>query len=70
MPARNSMFRLKKIKYEVITYGSSGIFGLVGIKKSQNKSFLSIKKKKEESTHQSSQQSATSITSKTDQKQQ
>ncbi len=53
----------EKIKYEVITYGSSGIFGLVGIKKAKIKVFVD-KKEKEESTHQSSQQSATSITSK------
>lgn len=34
-----------KIKHEVLTYGSTGIFGLVGIKKAKIKVFLEEKKK-------------------------
>ncbi len=34
----------EKIKYEVVTYGSSGIFGLVGVKKAVIKVLLEIEK--------------------------
>lgn len=34
-----------KIKHEVVTYGSSGIFGLVGVKKAKIKVFLPMKKR-------------------------
>lgn len=35
---------VEKIKHEVVTYGSSGIFGLVGVKKAKIKVFLEAKK--------------------------
>ena len=35
----------EKIKYEVLTYGSTGIFGLVGIKKAKIKVFVDEKQK-------------------------
>ena len=37
----------EKIKYEVLTYGSSGIFGLVGVKKAKIKVLINEKESKE-----------------------
>jgi len=53
-----------KIKYEVLTYGSTGIFGLVGIKKAKIKVFVDEKNKSQRPS-QPPVKSAPSKTSKT-----
>jgi spoIIIJ-associated protein len=53
---------IKKIKHEVLTYGSTGIFGLVGVKKAKIKVFV-----QEEDTGQGKQTAASpTIEAKTD----
>ena len=48
----------EKIKYEVLTYGSTGIFGLVGIKKAKIKVFVDVKNKDQRSSASSENPSA------------
>jgi spoIIIJ-associated protein len=43
---------VKKIKHEVLAYGSSGIFGLVGVKKAKVKVFVEEQKKQKETAPQ------------------